>query len=48
MTLCLSSCLCLFALCLYLPLQYNRDRQATITNELIEIISGAAALEEAS
>jgi ATP synthase F1 gamma subunit len=29
-----------------LTLQYNRDRQATITNELIEIISGAAALEE--
>lgn len=31
-----------------LTLQYNRDRQAQITNELIEIISGAAALEEAS
>jgi F-type H+-transporting ATPase subunit gamma len=31
-----------------LTLQYNRDRQATITNELIEIISGAAALEESS
>jgi len=30
-----------------LTLQYNRDRQSTITNELIEIISGAAALEEA-
>jgi F-type H+-transporting ATPase subunit gamma len=29
-----------------LTLQYNRDRQAMITNELIEIISGAAALEE--
>jgi ATP synthase F1 gamma subunit len=29
-----------------LTLQYNRDRQAAITNELIEIISGAAALEE--
>ena len=27
-----------------LTLQYNRDRQANITNELIEIISGAAAL----
>lgn len=31
-----------------LTLQYNRDRQATITRELIEIISGAAALEDAS
>lgn len=31
-----------------LTLQYNRDRQATITNELIEIISGAAALEDAN
>jgi F-type H+-transporting ATPase subunit gamma len=31
-----------------LTLKYNRDRQAQITNELIEIISGAAALEEAS
>jgi F-type H+-transporting ATPase subunit gamma len=30
-----------------LTLQYNRDRQSSITNELIEIISGAAALEEA-
>eukprot|EP00877_Chromochloris_zofingiensis_P004030 jgi/Chrzof1/13628/Cz08g05010.t1_ATPC2[v5.2] len=30
-----------------LTLKYNRDRQATITNELIEIISGAAALMEA-
>lgn len=29
-----------------LTLQYNRDRQAAITNELIEIISGAAALTE--
>eukprot|EP00891_Asterochloris_glomerata_P000769 jgi/Astpho2/769/Aster-00628 len=28
-----------------LSLQYNRTRQATITTELIEIISGAAALE---
>ena len=27
-----------------LTLQYNRERQATITNELIEIISGAEAL----
>jgi len=32
---------------LRLTLQYNRDRQATITNELIEIISGAAALTDA-
>jgi F-type H+-transporting ATPase subunit gamma len=30
-----------------LTLQYNRDRQASITNELIEIISGAAALTDA-
>ena len=27
-----------------LNLQYNRSRQAVITNELIEIISGAEAL----
>jgi F-type H+-transporting ATPase subunit gamma len=32
---------------LRLTLQYNRDRQASITNELIEIISGAAALTDA-
>eukprot|EP00897_Mesotaenium_endlicherianum_P003474 jgi/Mesen1/3154/ME000184S02229 len=31
-----------------LTLSYNRSRQATITTELIEIISGAAALEAAS
>ena len=29
-----------------LTLQYNRARQARITTELIEIISGASALEE--
>jgi len=29
-----------------LTLQYNRARQARITTELIEIISGAAALED--
>jgi F-type H+-transporting ATPase subunit gamma len=28
-----------------LTLTYNRSRQAAITTELIEIISGAAALE---
>ena len=28
-----------------LTLQFNRTRQAAITTELIEIISGAAALE---
>jgi len=28
-----------------LQLQFNRTRQAVITRELIEIISGAAALE---
>lgn len=28
-----------------LSLQFNRSRQAAITTELIEIISGAAALE---
>ena len=27
-----------------LTIQYNRSRQAVITNELIEIISGAEAL----
>jgi ATP synthase F1 gamma subunit len=31
-----------------LTLSYNRSRQAQITTELIEIISGAAALEAAS
>lgn len=31
-----------------LTLKYNRSRQASITTELIEIISGAAALEAAS
>jgi len=30
-----------------LTLLYNRSRQATITNELIEIISGASALDDA-
>jgi F-type H+-transporting ATPase subunit gamma len=29
-----------------LTLLYNRTRQASITTELIEIISGASALEE--
>ena len=29
-----------------LTLQYNRARQARITTELIEIISGASALED--
>ena len=29
-----------------LSLQYNRARQARITSELIEIISGASALED--
>lgn len=29
-----------------LTLLYNRSRQAAITNELIEIISGASALDE--
>lgn len=28
-----------------LTLKYNRQRQAVITNELVEIISGAAALK---
>ncbi|MCO5585857.1 hypothetical protein L7F22_039790 [Adiantum nelumboides] len=31
-----------------LTLKYNRSRQASITTELIEIISGAAALEASS
>jgi F-type H+-transporting ATPase subunit gamma len=30
-----------------LTLLYNRTRQAAITTELIEIISGASALEDA-
>jgi ATP synthase F1 gamma subunit len=30
-----------------LTLKFNRTRQAVITTELIEIISGAVALEEA-
>jgi len=30
-----------------LRLRYNRTRQAVITTELIEIISGSAALEDA-
>ena len=29
-----------------LKLQYNRERQAAITNEILEIVGGAAALEE--
>ena len=29
-----------------LTIQYNRSRQAAITNELIEIISGAEALQD--
>lgn len=28
-----------------LTMKYNRQRQAVITNELVEIISGAAALK---
>ena len=30
-----------------LKLQYNRERQAAITKEILEIVGGAAALEEA-
>ena len=31
-----------------LKLQYNRERQAAITNEILEIVGGAAALEDAN
>jgi F-type H+-transporting ATPase subunit gamma len=29
-----------------LKIQYNRERQAAITKEILEIVGGAAALEE--
>ena len=29
-----------------LRIQYNRERQAAITKEILEIVGGAAALEE--
>jgi len=47
LTRCASECVLMIAgeMIDKMTIMYNRQRQAVITNELVEIISGAAALK---